>query len=338
MLLPRTNVAVIVAVKELRRVLIWTVTFACCVLALACSKDTTSPQVKVRIGVQHISPHQHIFAGQEYGLFAKHGLTAEVVRFASANLLMDALLARRIDVGLINLQVAGTVAAKDPGKFQIVNVLVWGETTFPDYVIVPKSSSIKTLSDLKGKTLGLHPGSAVRAFSKTLLTMQGLDPKDITTSQVEPGNMAAALASGSVDALYCMDPVATQLMSSGQGQVLLANPMRMIFPPPVPISGTAVSSDLLKADRDTALKMIRALDESIDSLRTKTPTDIAALVAKTTGGDATLEQKMNRVMYWKSTEIDRRRVSDLLVRFADLGIVPPDVTAADLLGAAGTAR
>ena len=157
---------------------------------------------KIKIGYQETSLYQHIFIAQEKGFFKDENIEVELIPFKSANQMMQALITGDIDVlGLTNLQVALTVEGKEKGKFKMVNFLVWGKESYPDYVITKKGLEIKSLKDLEGKTLGLHPGSAVKAFASTILKLNQINEDKVNTIELEPSLMQSSLLSNNVQAV-----------------------------------------------------------------------------------------------------------------------------------------
>ena len=274
------------------------------------------------IGYQEISLYQHIFVAQEKGFFKDEGLDVKLKSFASGNQMMEAFLSNHIEVlGLANTQVALTVEGKDSGKMRFVNFLVWETNAYPDYILVKKSSKISNMNDLEGKVIGLHPGSAVKAFSRTVFQHYGLDESKIKTMELAPEVMQSALLAGRVDGLYCMDPSATTLFLTGECDTLISNPMQYIFPAPTPISGTVISSKLLK-NPNTVQKLVRAIDRAIEYTRESNyEQEIAEYIAKYTPIDKEFVFKMNPSKYWKYEEIEKDRVQSLADKFYELGIV-----------------
>jgi len=276
-----------------------------------------------KIAYQEISLYQHIFIAYEKGYFKEEGLNVELKSFASANQMMEAFLSDNIDVlGLTNTQVALTIEAKQSNQMKFINFLVWEKNAYPDYIIARKDAKIKTMKDLEGKKIGLHPGSAVRAFSEVVFKHFGLDLSKISTIELKPEIMQSSIIAGSVDAVYCMDPVATTLFLSGLCDTLISNPMQFIFPAPTPISGTALSTKIIKENPKIADRLIRAIDKAILYSRDpKNKDEIAGYIAKYTPIKKEQTLLMNPSVYWKFEEIQHERVQLLSEKFYELGVV-----------------
>jgi sulfonate transport system substrate-binding protein len=73
-------------------------------------------------------------------------------------------------------------------------------------ILVQKDSPIKTVADLKGKTVALNKGSNVHYLLVKALEEAGLTYSDITTSFLPPADGRAAFERGAVDAWVIWDP------------------------------------------------------------------------------------------------------------------------------------
>ncbi len=321
----------------------WTMikaTFAGVLLAVCstfgCTRSTNNnsqPATPVSIGYQEIALSRHLFTAKEKGFFEQEGVKVDIKPTSSANRLMEGMVAGQLDgAALVNLQVALTVEGKDPGRIKLVNLQVWKEKSYPDYILVRSSLNIKSLKELEGHPMGLHPGSAVKAFSRTVLQHFSVDVNKITFFELEPAVMQDAVNAGRVDAVYAMDPAATNLVQNGQCRVLIANPMQYIFEAPVPISGTALSAKFLQERPEDAKKIIRALDKAIEYMREPGhEEEIAGYIAKYTPISKETALKLNPSEYWMLTETDRGRVQALANRFQELGIIDKAVDVNSIL-------
>lgn len=295
----------------------------------SCTKELTV----IKIGYQQISLYQHIFVAYEKGFFSEEGLDVKLQSFASGNQIMTALLANQIDVaGLTNMEVALSVEGKDPQKFKMVNFLVWDKNSYPDYIIARKDSKIKSIKDLEGKTIGLHPGSAVRGFATALFKHFNLDKEKIQTIELKPDIMQSAITAKRVDALYCMDPVATDIVSKGEGEIILSNPLSYLIEPPIPISGTAISQEFLSKYPGLSVKLINAIDKAIKYIHNPSnKEEIAGYISKYTPISKELALRLNPSKYWLSNDINVELVQNLSKKFFELGIVEKEINVKKLI-------
>jgi NitT/TauT family transport system substrate-binding protein len=88
-------------------------------------------------------------------------------------------------------------------------------------VIVPKSSTAKTLRDLKGKTFARPSKYSNQYLVITkLMEDQGMQPGDINFVDMPPPDMPSSLAAGAIDAYFIGEPHAAKAELNGTGRVL----------------------------------------------------------------------------------------------------------------------
>jgi len=72
------------------------------------------------------------------------------------------------------------------------------------YVAVPAGSRIKTLADLKGKVVSNFRGTATQLVAARVLSSVGLSERDLRLVSLDTAGANAALATGQIDAAFCM--------------------------------------------------------------------------------------------------------------------------------------
>lgn len=132
----------------------------------------------------------------------------------------EAMAADQIDVGQLGVAVIVTAAGRGlPAKI-VVNTGIAGEG-----VVVRPDSGIKTLADLKGKTIAIPAKGNMQDFIvRRGLEKAGLDPsKDAKFIEISAPDQKQALLSKQVDAITLWEPLVTdavlgggKLLASGQ--------------------------------------------------------------------------------------------------------------------------
>jgi NitT/TauT family transport system substrate-binding protein len=87
-------------------------------------------------------------------------------------------------------------------------------------IISKAGSDVKTVKDLKGKRVGIWPGSTQEVFVMERLRMEGLSIKDITAVRVPFGEMPAMLTRGDIDAYVGAEPAPGVSLSTGIGTLV----------------------------------------------------------------------------------------------------------------------
>lgn len=127
----------------------------------------------------------------------------EWFNFPAAQPLGEALNAGAIDVG--GLGDAPLIFAYAAGA-KVRAVAATRATPIDLAIIVPGSSPIKTVADLKGKRIATTRGSIGHYLAIATLERAGIKLSDVSLRFMQPADAKAALASGNVDAWSTWDP------------------------------------------------------------------------------------------------------------------------------------
>lgn len=131
------------------------------------------------------------------------GYTVKWAEFPAGPQLLEALNAGAVDLG--NTGEAPPIFAQAAGA---PLVYVGYEPAAPtgEAILVPKDSPLKSVADLKGKTVALNKGSNVHYLLVKALEKAGVPYADIKTAFLTPADGRAAFERGSVDAWAIWDP------------------------------------------------------------------------------------------------------------------------------------
>jgi sulfonate transport system substrate-binding protein len=131
------------------------------------------------------------------------GYSVKWAEFPAGPQLLEALNAGAVDFG--NTGEAPPIFAQAAGASL---VYVGYEPAAPqgEAILVPKNSPLKTVADLKGKTVALNKGSNVHYLLVKALEKAGVPYSDIKTAYLTPADARAAFERGSVDAWAIWDP------------------------------------------------------------------------------------------------------------------------------------
>jgi len=147
-----------------------------------------------------------------YQRFAPAGLTIEIITFDSPTDGKNAVVTRSVEVGGFGIA-AGTLgaAAGEP-------VVVVGAFSNRGMGVVAKAGSgITDIAGLRGKRVGIWPGSTQEVFILERLRQSGMTIRDITAVRVPFGEMNAMLSRGDIDAYVGAEPGPGLSITSGVG-------------------------------------------------------------------------------------------------------------------------
>jgi len=89
-----------------------------------------------------------------------------------------------------------------------------------DAILVPKDSTLRTVSDLRGKTIGVAKGSSAHGQILYTLARAGLSTKDVKLSFLQPADAYGAFNQHQIDAWAAWDPYTSQARLESGARVL----------------------------------------------------------------------------------------------------------------------
>jgi NitT/TauT family transport system substrate-binding protein len=150
-----------------------------------------------------------------YQRFAPAGMTIEVITFDSPTDGKNAVVTRSVDVGAFGIAAATLgAAAGEP-------VVVIGAFSNRGMGVIAKAGSgITNIAGLRGKRVGIWPGSTQEVFILERLRQSGMTVRDITAVRVPFGEMHAMLSRGDIDAYVGAEPAPGLSITSGVGTLV----------------------------------------------------------------------------------------------------------------------
>lgn len=234
----------------------------------AFSVYTLSPAAalkKVRIGWQipWATQGQIVQIWKHTDILKKNGLDAEFVGRTFGPELNELALSDSVDVILTADQPAATLFSKDKGWIGIGR-LMYNRTP----IYVPPQSAIKSVVELKGKTIGLPVGAAAERTTLQALENEKLTAKDVTLLNVDIKEQGALVRSNkdskkwkNFDALAGFDPIPAILEAEGAVRVISNGKV---------VSMILMSEKTIKKSPDYPFAVLKSLVEAYDYYRQHT--------------------------------------------------------------------
>jgi ABC-type nitrate/sulfonate/bicarbonate transport system substrate-binding protein len=172
----------------------------------------------------------HSIAPYFYDQFTPAGYQVDVIPFESPTDGKNAVVTKTVDFGMFGIASATLGAAVGEPIVVIASACNKGMA-----IIAAKTSSINAIKDLKGKRVGIWPGSTQEVFILERLHMEGMSVADITPVRVSFSDMHLALAHGDIDAYIGAEPGPSVSLASGVGKLVeypygtAMGPLNMIF-------------------------------------------------------------------------------------------------------------
>ena len=151
-------------------------------------------------------------------LFKKAGANVTALKFDSGKTTRDAMIAGRVDIGVIGATPFVIGAAK--GELEAIAVALYGAKT--QSVVASAKSGITSVKDLRGRRVGSQLGSATDSvFQNKILPKFGLAKSDVQIINVTFQNHLSALAADSIDAFAGVEPFPSLAEVEKIGKVLV---------------------------------------------------------------------------------------------------------------------
>lgn len=183
-------------------------------------EEKTEPE-KLKIGVLPIEDMMPMLVAEKNGYFTEENLQVELVRFQSPVEQSNGMQSGELD-GMVTDMIVATML-KDSGldlKMTSITLGVTPEEGRFAIVASPKSG-IRTLADLKGKSIGISHNSIIEYVTDGLLETGGIDPGEVKKTSIPkiPVRMEM-LFSNQIDAIVVPDPLVT--LAEFQGAKVVA--------------------------------------------------------------------------------------------------------------------
>ena len=283
----------------------------------------------VKIGYKGHLLYLPAYVAEAKGYYQEEGLQAELIKFDSTNQLVEAVLAGKIDAGVggVNALVPLIIEGKAPGSLKIFNL---GYLTDDfDALLVSKDSDIQSVQDLKGKTISSLPGTAAKIWMELMLEQEDLEG-EVTIIQTAPSQQLNALGSGSVDAIFVLEPLATIGESKGISRTLVQSPISTYYQDDLIFETSVFSTKFYNSKPATAKKIIRAVDKAIVHIN-ENPKAVKEYYSEFTPVDDSLEQILPVGKYYPSYAMDADAFQEDADIFLRTGLIEERIDVATVL-------
>ena len=199
----------------------------CSVLVVACLAAVSVPaaaqdRIKLKVAALTLPVFNPIIVSlmREKGIDARHGLEMDVKPYPSIAAFYAALATGEVDTTVVGGPTVFQKMRNEGVPLKIVATIV----PQSDLVIITAKPEIKTVADLKGKTLAADMGSqqyqtvAIYGRSKGLIL-----GTDVTVVQASFALARTQLAAGRVDAAMVIEPIATMMLRENPGYRMIFN-------------------------------------------------------------------------------------------------------------------
>lgn len=218
------------------------------------TKEAGKKLTHITLGTVSWPTNEMFYLAKEKGIFKKNGLDVTINEFSSTTESSNAFIGGKTD--FCTYASSETIAPFAQGGDLNV-VLVTDKSNGCEGLIAKKG--IKSIKDLKGKTIATQQYSVDHMFLLTLLDDAGMSSKDVKIVDMTIEQAGNAFVAGQCDAACIWDPYFSKAKKAG-GTVLYSS----ADDPNLITDALAASSNIIKKNPDAVKAMIKSYYDAID--------------------------------------------------------------------------
>jgi NitT/TauT family transport system substrate-binding protein len=257
----------------------------------------------VRVGYWGGTCEAPIYIAYEKGIFRKNGLNVELVRLSPAT------FQTTVASGKLDCYQA------TPSDFKSIEqgldiVLTDGVHAGCLSAVVPAKSRIRSVADLKGKTIGTDNLGGGQALLSMELLKKGVNPQKDVNWRVYPApQLELAMDKRQVDAVYAYDPFPAIMVREGKGRIIFSNTTTKPYADNY-CCFVGLNGSVARKEPAIAKALTKSFAEAADWI-VKNPKRTAqiSIDMKYTGGDADLNASLLQQYHWWHNDAKRARTS-----------------------------
>ena len=232
--------------------------------------------IKLKIGYSVWVGYGPLFIARDKGYFKDEGLDVELVKVEDPKDRFAALSGKQLD-GLVTTLDTMTLYWRSETPFAAV--LGLDESAGGDGILVRKEVNIGSVTDLKGKKIGVNVGSVSNFLLDYLLQQNGITDADVSLVKMKQGDVPAALASGQIDAGVTWEPHLSKAAKDPSLAILTTSKDT----PGLIVDALVLRRDVITANQGVATMLSRAWNKAIEYQKANAD-DAAAIMQKGLGG------------------------------------------------------
>ena len=262
----------------------------------------------VRMGTIPIEPSAEAYYGAEAGIFAANGITPVVQTLNNGATIVQAVLGGDLDVGEVNPFQLAVAIARGITLQMIAPACIYTKRVANPNVVVAKNSSIKSPKDLTGATIGVGSLGDFNQLSLwAWLDANGVPRAGIKYIELPFSEIGAALARGTIQAGFIVEPAKTDAMRAGEIRDFADTYIALA--PELATTVWFTSKAWLQKNPDTAKNLVKAIYATGRWANTHGP-QAAEIIAKVTKIDPAIVGAQQRRLF--ATANDKNYVAATL--------------------------
>jgi NitT/TauT family transport system substrate-binding protein len=250
------------------------------VVLSACGNPSTPTSTKYT-GTIHISSstwtgYAVLYVANSKGTWKSHGLDVNFKVVEDPNDRFIAMAAGRLE-GMATT--VDTYARQQSAGVPAVEIFPIDASVGGDGILASKS--IKTVADLKGKSIAVNQGSVSEFFLAQVLQANGMSLKDVKELNMKSGEAGAAFVAGRVDVAVTWEPWLSKAKARADSQVLVSSKQY----PDLIMDSFGFRKEFIQKYPDTVKEFMRAYYDAFDWMQ-KNPAEANKIIGDAVGESA----------------------------------------------------
>ncbi|HLZ03758.1 MAG TPA: ABC transporter substrate-binding protein [Bradyrhizobium sp.] len=225
------------------------------------SPTIAAPATKVRLGYLHtLAVDGQIWLAESQKLWTEHGLEMDYIQFQTGLEAFQAMTGGSIDM-LATGAVLSNFPARGQGKVFLINDVEFATAQ----LWVHPEMGIKTIGDLKGKTIATTIGTTAHVFLDTALRKNGIDPKTVTLINQRMPDAVTGFISKAVPAVALWVPFNVSVEQKSPDAKMLID-ASAFYPEAAIVDGWVAANGFHEKNKDVLTRIIQAWATANDYL------------------------------------------------------------------------
>lgn len=245
--------------------------------------------------------HYSAYIALKTGLFAKQGLDIKWQSFATSSDRMSAVMAGNVDLAGTGVVSSLALMAAGARQFQVIAT----PNNFGRAEGVLVRDNVKTISDLKGKKIGVTYASSAHVLLLDVLRTAGMNPdRDVAIINLPATNLLSAYQGGQIDAAVAWTPAFDRIKAVPGTHVLLDDTAFSLYKQYAITPGPDVlltHAKLGKENPDAVRKFLQAVFQA-NAMLTNQPEEAAGVLLELTGLSKDEQLAVIKQTQWYSAE------------------------------------
>jgi len=184
----------------------------------SCQRGYPGPAESITLGTVLLEPATPIIVAEEQNFFTQNGLNITLKVYDTGLSAVNAMLNGEVDVSAPVAEYILVGKAFNKDKVQTIASIDEADYTF---IIGRKDRGIQTISDLKGKKIGVARGTVMEFYLGRFLELHGMNIKDVVLVDTKLSQTADAIIGGDIDAVISFAPYANAAQNKLGDNVVL---------------------------------------------------------------------------------------------------------------------